>query len=157
MRCPQCQNDEDKVLETRVLANGAMIRRRRVCQHCDFRFTSYERIEDQKLTIIKRNNEREEFDREKLERGITNAVRKRPVSLEQIQNTLDEIEEELIKKAGTSKEIASSELGELVIGHLEDIDEVAYLRFASVYRNFETVDEFIQEIKTLSKHKKKKK
>lgn len=157
MRCPQCQNDEDKVLETRVLANGAMIRRRRMCIHCDFRFTSYERIEDQKLTVIKKNNEREEFDREKLERGISSAVRKRPVSLEQIQNMLDEIEETLIQKAGASKEITSSELGNLVIEQLEDTDEVAYLRFSSVYRNFETVDEFIKEIKVLSKHKKNRK
>lgn len=154
MRCPQCQKDDDKVLETRVLANGAMIRRRRQCVHCDSRFTSYERIEEQQLTVIKRNQEREYFDREKLEKGLKNAVRKRSVSLEVIESILDNIESMALLQAGNSKEIDSHTLGELVIEKLETIDEVAYLRFASVYRNFETIDEFVKEIKVISKHKK---
>ncbi len=153
MRCPQCQTDEDKVLETRVLAHGQVIRRRRSCLHCDFRFTSYERVEERPLTVVKKNNTRELFSREKLRNGIATAVRKRPVSQDVIENMLDEIEEDAHIRSGTTHEISSSTLGDMIIARLQGVDTVAYLRFVSVYRNFENVDGFIREIQLLSQDK----
>ena len=153
MRCPQCQQDDDKVLETRILAQATVIRRRRDCLHCNFRFTSYERIEERPLTVVKKNHTREQFSREKLRRGITTAVRKRPVTQETIEHILDEIEEEVQISSATSREVPSSKLGDMIIARLQKIDIVAYLRFLSVYKNFKDIDEFIREIKSLSKRK----
>lgn len=157
MRCPRCQVDDDKVLETRILANGAMIRRRRMCLHCDSRFTSYERIEETPLIIVKRNNTREEFSREKLAYSINIATRKRSISTKTIKNVLDFVEEQAILNSGNNNEISSEFLGELIISELQKIDTVAYLRFVSVYRNFESVEEFMKEITILSKHNVNKK
>lgn len=150
MKCPRCLTDDDKVLETRILAQGGVIRRRRLCLNCDFRFTSYERVEERPLTVVKRDDSRELFSREKLRRGIITAVRKRPVSQETIENMLDEIEEEAHIASGNTHEIPSRDVGEMIIARLQRIDTVAYLRFLSVYRNFENAEEFIQEIRSLA-------
>lgn len=151
MRCPHCHSLEDKVIESRTLASGDAIRRRRECLECGYRFTSYERIEEKQLMVIKRSSDRREpFSREKLERGIQRALEKRPVSQVQIENLINELEDEAVMKGRGSHEITSREIGEMVLKMLYRIDKVAYIRFASVYRNFEDVDEFVSEIETLS-------
>ncbi len=151
MQCPRCKQLEDKVIESRSLANGRSIRRRRECLSCGYRFTSYERIEEKPLMVIKKSTgRREPFDRGKIEKGIQQAVRKRPVSQLDIENMLDELEENVMMIGRTSHEISSSEIGKMVLDKLYHLDRVAYVRFASVYRNFENVEEFIQEIETLS-------
>jgi transcriptional repressor NrdR len=151
MQCPRCKQLEDKVIESRSLANGRSIRRRRECLSCGYRFTSYERIEEKPLMVIKKSTgRREPFDRGKIEKGIQQAVRKRPVSQMDIENMLDELEENVMMIGRTSHEISSSEIGKMVLDKLYHLDRVAYVRFASVYRNFENVEEFIREIETLS-------
>ncbi|TVR29338.1 MAG: transcriptional repressor NrdR [Spirochaetaceae bacterium] len=151
MRCPRCKSLEDRVVESRALANGGTIRRRRECLACSYRFTSYERIEEKPLMVIKKSDARREpFDREKLEKGIQQALRKRPVSQIDIENVLDELEENAILLGRSSHEISSTEVGRMVLEKLYDLDRVAYVRFASVYRNFENVEEFVREIETLS-------
>jgi transcriptional repressor NrdR len=151
MQCPRCKQLEDKVIESRSLANGRSIRRRRECLGCGYRFTSYERIEEKPLMVIKKSTgRREPFDRGKIEKGIQQAVRKRPVSQLDIENMLDELEENVMMIGRTSHEIDSAEIGRMVLDRLYHLDRVAYVRFASVYRNFENVEEFIQEIETLS-------
>lgn len=149
MRCPYCGSFDDKVLESRTMANGNSIRRRRECVSCGYRFTSYERIEEKTFMVVKRDGRREPFDRVKLEKGIERALEKRPVSLESIENLLNDIEDQAIMKGKGSREISTSELGELVLEKLHDIDKVAYIRFASVYRHFENLDEFLAEVKKL--------
>ncbi len=151
MRCPRCKSLEDRVVESRALANGGTIRRRRECLACSYRFTSYERIEEKPLMVIKKSDARREpFDREKLEKGIQQALRKRPVSQIDIENILDELEESAMLLGRSSHEISSTEVGRMVLEKLYDLDRVAYVRFASVYRNFENVEEFVREIETLS-------
>ncbi len=151
MRCPRCKSLEDRVVESRALANGGTIRRRRECLACSYRFTSYERIEEKPLMVIKKSDARREpFDREKLEKGIQQALRKRPVSQIDIENVLDELEESAMLLGRSSHEISSTEVGRMVLEKLYDLDRVAYVRFASVYRNFENVEEFVREIETLS-------
>ncbi len=152
MRCPRCNATEDRVIESRALADGRSIRRRRECLSCAYRFTSYERIEEKPLLVVKRDGSRREpFDRVKLEKGVQQALRKRPVSQQQIQNLLDEIEEKSTREGMESHEIGSARVGELVLERLYDLDRVAYIRFASVYRNYEDVQEFMREIKGLAK------
>lgn len=146
MRCPHCLSLDDRVIDSRTLANGESIRRRRECLSCGYRFTSYEKIEDKPLMVIKRDNRREPFDREKLERGIRRALEKRPVSQMTIENILNEIEDEAAVQSKGSNEISSTVLGELVLSRLYAIDMVAYVRFASVYRKFETLSEFVETI-----------
>ncbi|MFA7566027.1 MAG: transcriptional regulator NrdR [Alkalispirochaeta sp.] len=151
MRCPKCGSLEDRVVESRALADGRTIRRRRECLSCEYRFTSYERIEEKQLMVIKKSkNRREPFDRGKLEKGIQQAVRKRSVSQGQILTMIDELEEQAIREGMDTHEISSARIGELVLERLYDIDRVAYIRFASVYRNFENVQEFIREIEELT-------
>ena len=151
MQCPRCKQLEDRVIESRSLANGRSIRRRRECLSCGYRFTSYERIEEKPLMVIKKSTgRREPFDRAKIEKGIQQAVRKRPVSQMEIENVLDELEEKAMMIGRSTHEISSSEIGKMVLDQLYHIDRVAYVRFASVYRNFENVEEFVQEIETLS-------
>ena len=151
MRCPRCKSLEDRVVESRALADGGTIRRRRECLACNYRFTSYERIEEKPLMVIKKSDARREpFDRDKLERGIQQALRKRPVSQMDIENVLDELEETAMMLGRGSHEISSTEVGRMVLEKLYDLDRVAYVRFASVYRNFENVEEFVREIETLS-------
>ena len=140
---------DDKVIDSRSLANGESTRRRRECLSCGFRFTSYERIEEKPLMVVKRDGRREPFDRAKLERGIIRALEKRPVSSLSIENLVNEIEDEAAMVGKTSNEIPSQELGEMVLGRLYTIDKVAYVRFASVYRKFETMGEFLKVIQRL--------
>jgi len=140
---------DDKVIDSRTLANGESIRRRRECVSCGFRFTSYERIEEKPLMVVKRDARREPFERAKLERGLFRALEKRPVSQLTIENIVNEIEDEAAMKGKTANEIPSSELGAMVLDRIYGVDKVAYIRFASVYRKFETVDEFLEEIEKL--------
>ena len=147
MRCPHCGSLDDKVIDSRTLANGESIRRRRECSSCGLRFTSYERIEERPLMVVKRDGRREPFERSKLERGLARALEKRPISQLSIENLLNEIEDEAAQKGKAANEIPSAELGEMVLRKLNALDKVAYVRFASVYRKFETTDEFLNEIK----------
>jgi len=149
MRCPHCGGIEDKVIESRTLANGEAIRRRRECERCGYRFTSYERTEDSQFMVIKRDSRREPFDRNKLERGIERALEKRPVSRMQIESLVNEIEDETAIITKGSREIGSNEIGDLILERLGSLDKVAYIRFASVYRHFENLDEFVREINKL--------
>ena len=149
MRCPHCSCNDDKVIESRTLANGEAIRRRRECERCGFRFTSYERTEDNQFMAIKKNGRREPFDREKIARGIERALEKRPVSRMQIESLVNEIEDEAAILSKGSQEIATKVIGDLILERLSVLDKVAYIRFASVYRHFEDLDEFIREINKL--------
>ena len=153
MRCPRCLHDDDRVIESRTLADATAIRRRRECAACGYRYTSYERVEERPLMVIKTRGGREPFDRDKLERGILQAARKRPISQNQIEEILNQIEDEAMLIAKSSHEIASQELGEMVLRRLYDLDRVAYVRFASVYRAFENVKEFISEIDRLNRRR----
>jgi transcriptional repressor NrdR len=146
MRCPHCGTVEDKVIESRTLANGEAIRRRRECINCGYRFTSYERTEDQQFMVVKRDGRREPFDRVKLEKGVERALEKRPVSRMQIESLVNEIEDTTAILSKGNREIDSSVIGDLTLERLNAIDKVAYIRFASVYRHFEDLDEFIREI-----------
>jgi transcriptional repressor NrdR len=134
------------VIDSRTLAHGESIRRRRECISCGLRFTSYERIEEKPLMVVKRDGRREPFERAKLERGVIRALEKRPVSQLSIENLVNEIEDEAAQKGKAANEIPSAELGEMALRRLHDLDKVAYVRFASVYRKFETMAEFLREI-----------
>jgi transcriptional repressor NrdR len=149
VRCPHCGNYDDKVIESRTLANGEAIRRRRECNGCGFRFTSYERIEDKPFMVVKRDGRRQPFDRLKLERGVARALEKRPVSPMQIESLVNDIEDLSEIMGRVNHEIDSHILGDLVLRKIGELDKVAYIRFASVYRHFENVDEFVREIKKL--------
>ncbi|MDH4222780.1 MAG: transcriptional regulator NrdR [candidate division Zixibacteria bacterium] len=147
MRCPYCGNEEDKVIDSRPSQDGRSVRRRRGCEKCGKRFTTYEYIENVSLTIAKNDGRREPFDRQKLQRGIELACNKRPVSLKKIASLVDEMEEEL--QGLSRKEITSKEVGELVMSKLKSLDEVAYVRFASVYHKFKDLNEFLKELQGL--------
>jgi len=146
MRCPHCGTIEDKVVESRSLANGDAVRRRRECINCGYRFTSYEKIDERQFMVVKRDGRREPFDRVKLERGVVRALEKRPFSQMQIENLVNEIEDATAILSKGSREISSSVIGDEVLQRLGDLDKVAYIRFASVYKHFENLEEFIQEI-----------
>jgi transcriptional repressor NrdR len=146
MRCPHCGSFDDKVVESRTLANGEAIRRRRECLGCSFRFTSYERIEDDYFMVVKRGGRREPFDRAKIERGVRRALEKRPVSQMVIESLVNEIEDQAAILGKGTQEIESGVIGELVLERLGNLDKVAYIRFASVYRHFKDLDEFVSEI-----------
>ena len=154
MRCPYCGSLDDRVIESRAMANGENIRRRRECLSCGYRFTSYERIEEKPLMVIKRDGHRQPFDSKKLEKGIERALEKRPVSTTTVENLAAEIEDQAVMQAKSSREISTSDLGELVLQRLNDIDKVAYIRFASVYKHFENLDEFINEVNKVGGIKK---
>ena len=154
MRCPYCGNLDDKVLESRTMVNGESIRRRRECLSCGYRFTSYERIDEKPFMVVKRDGRRQPFDRQKLEKGIERALEKRPVSTSMVEQLSNDIEDLAIKQGKESREITTSQLGELVLEKLYNIDKVSYIRFASVYRHFETLDEFINEVKYIEKRGK---
>ena len=147
MRCPFCAHGETQVAETRESDEGDVIRRRRRCLKCDKRFTTYERAEIALPAVVKKDGARVEYDAAKLRGSMTLALRKRPVSLEQVDAALDRIQEKLL--ASGAKEIPSARLGELVMRELKRIDKVAYVRFASVYRSFEDVDAFRQLIRDI--------
>ncbi|MBO8450803.1 MAG: transcriptional repressor NrdR [Spirochaetes bacterium] len=154
MRCPYCGNFNDKVIDSRTLANGSAIRRRRECTDCGYRFTSYERVEERPLMVVKKDGRRQPFDKEKLMRGIRRALEKRPVSGETIENLLNEIEDLAVMEGKKDSEISSARLGEIVLDILRRMDKVAYIRFASVYRHFENLEEFIAEIQKAEGEKK---
>ena len=147
MRCPFCTHEETQVVETRESDEGDVVRRRRRCLHCDKRFTTYERPEIALPQVVKREGARAEFDETKLRASMLLALRKRPVSVEQVDAAVERIKEKLL--ASGAKEVASTRLGELVMRELKRIDKVAYVRFASVYRSFEDVDEFRQLIRDI--------
>jgi transcriptional repressor NrdR len=149
VRCPHCGNFDDKVIESRTLANGEAIRRRRECNGCGYRFTRYELIEDKQFMVIKRDARREPFDRKKIERGVERALEKRPVSQMNIERIINEIEDSAAILGKVNHEIDTEIIGNLVLEKLEALDKVAYIRFASVYRHFTDVDEFIQEIQKM--------
>ncbi|HEX2748843.1 MAG TPA: transcriptional regulator NrdR [Verrucomicrobiales bacterium] len=149
MRCPKCHKDEDKVIDSRISRDGVAIRRRRECIQCGHRFTTYETIEPSDLVVIKRNGSREPFDREKLLRGLAKACEKRPVGMEELEEATDQIIAEL--EAEGSREIPTKLLGIKVMDRLHGIDQVAYVRYASVYRQFQDVGEFIDEINSMER------
>lgn len=151
MKCPNCSSTDDKVLESRQSADGNAIRRRRICNQCGHRFTSYEHIERKKLMIIKKDGRREEFSKEKLSKGVYKAFEKRPISSATIDAMINEVEEKSVLIAGESHELESIKIGELLMDKLKEIDLVAYIRFASVYQQFDDVKEFIKEIKRIKK------
>jgi transcriptional repressor NrdR len=139
------------VIESRTLANGEAIRRRRECNGCGYRFTSYERIEDKQFMVIKRDGRREPFDRNKIDRGVQRALEKRPVSQMSIENLINEIEDQAAIMGKVNNEIDAQTIGELTLEKLGALDKVAYIRFASVYRRFEDLDEFVREIRHVGK------
>ena len=147
MRCPFCSHEETQVIETREWDEGAVMRRRRRCLSCDKRFTTYERSEIALPTVIKKDGTRAELEPAKIRASMTLALRKRPVSLEEIDAAMEQIQDEL-RNSG-AREVPSTQLGELVMRELKRIDKVAYVRFASVYRSFEDVDEFRQLIRDI--------
>ena len=147
MKCPFCADMENKVIDSRLSKEGYAIRRRRECLACSRRFTTYERIEEIPLMIIKKDGRREDFNRDKIRTGITKACEKRNVSMNSIEDFLDALEQEL-RETG-KKEISSSIVGERVMNRLHDLDEIAYVRFASVYREFKDVNDFVQELKLM--------
>ncbi len=149
MRCPYCGTFDDKVIESRTMANGESIRRRRECLACGYRFTSYEHVEEKQFMVVKRDGRRQPFDRAKLTKGIERALEKRPVQNNTIETVVNEIEDKAIMKGKHTREISTVELGEIVLEKLFALDKVAYVRFASVYRHFENLEEFISEIKNL--------
>ncbi|HLS09797.1 transcriptional regulator NrdR [Lentibacillus sp.] len=152
MRCSNCQNKSTRVLDSRPIEDGRSIRRRRECERCGFRFTTFERIEEVPLVIVKKDGTRQEYSREKLIRGLIKACEKRPVPLEKIEGIAVDVEKEL-RHAGVS-EVESNEIGEMVMERLSEIDEVAYVRFASVYRQFKDISVFLDELKDLIKSDK---
>ncbi|MBI1869771.1 MAG: transcriptional repressor NrdR [Chlamydiae bacterium] len=149
MKCPFCAHLEDRVVDSRESGEGFSIRRRRECLSCQRRFTTYEKIEEIPLKVIKKDDTREDYDRRKILSGMLKACEKRPISVEQIEGMVDEIERAIEK--GHEQEVSSKEIGELVMEKLHHIDEVAYVRFASVYRQFKDVNEFMEVIKKLLK------
>ena len=147
MKCPICGHLESKVLDSRPANEGASIRRRRECLACQKRFTTFETIEIVSFMVVKKDKTRELFDRSKVKKGIVRACEKRPVTMEQIETAVSEIEQQLL--SSMRSEIASTEIGELVMDKLKDLDEVAYVRFASVYRQFKDITTFRDELNKL--------
>ena len=146
MQCPSCQNTDSRVLESRSADAGRSVRRRRECLNCDFRFTTYERVETSPITVTKRNGSRETFNRSKILNGISRACEKTSLTSEKIETLINEIEIQLQQK--NLRDINSSEIGEIVLEHLKTLNEVAYIRFASVYREFHGVNDFIETLET---------
>lgn len=151
MRCPECSCLDDKVVDSRATKEGAGVRRRRECLQCGHRFTTIEEIIQAELKVVKRDNVREELDREKIRRGVENACWKRPIEVEDIERAVDEVYASI--QRDYDKEVSSIEIGNRVMEVLKRVDEVAYVRFASVYRQFKDIDEFIDEIRMLGKTK----
>ncbi|MCR4850599.1 MAG: transcriptional regulator NrdR [Lachnospiraceae bacterium] len=145
MKCPFCGHENTRVIDSRPAEENNSIRRRRVCDECDKRFTTYEKVETIPLIIVKKDDNREAFDRSKIESGVLRACHKRPVSAKQIQDIVDSVETEIYSKE--EREIPSSVIGELVMEKLKDVDSVAYVRFASVYREFKDINTFMDELK----------
>ena len=140
MKCPHCGSEEDKVVDSRAVRDGRAVRRRRECLSCEERYTTYEAVETQPVLVVKRSGERMAYHREKVILGVTKACEKRPVSLEQIEIIVDRVERDLARSG--RREVPSEAIGRYVLEQLRKVDEVAYVRFASVYRSFQNIDEF---------------
>lgn len=147
MKCPKCSHLDDKVIDSRSIRNGDVIRRRRVCLNCGNRFTTYEEVVKASLRVIKRDGRHEDLDRRKLLGGVERACEKRPISVQQIESVVDTILGQL--EAEYEREVPSTVIGQKVMDQLEDLDEVAYVRFASVYRRFRDVNQFLNEVESL--------
>ncbi len=152
MKCPFCSFEEDKVIDSRQIDEGITIRRRRECLNCSRRFTTYEKIETIPIMVIKKDKSRQPFSREKILNGLMRASEKRPVSITDLEGIVDEIESHIYNS--TQKEITSKEIGEMVMTRLKDIDEVAYVRFASVYRQFTDLNTFMKELRKILDEKR---
>ena len=152
MKCPFCGHKEDKVIDSRSSEEGRSIRRRRECLSCRRRFTTYENIEETSLMVIKKDGRREPFDRKKILAGIQKACEKRPISTQQLEELADKVEYTLQSKF--EREVKASHVGELLMEFLYDLDEVAYVRFASVYSQFKDINQFMKELKGLLNHSK---
>lgn len=151
MKCPFCSFEDSKVVDSRPTDEGTSIRRRRECLHCGKRFTTYETVERMPLMLIKRDGTRQAYDRQKLLNGLMKACEKRPVSLMQLERIVDHVEQKLF--GSLESEVSSKVIGELVMEQLRKVDEVAYVRFASVYRQFKDINTFMEELNTLLKDK----
>ena len=147
MRCPKCSCQDDKVVDSRSVREGAGVRRRRECLNCQHRFTTHEGIIPGELKIVKKDNIREDFDKDKLRRGVENACYKRPINAETFEQMIEDINNSI--QEAHDKEVSSAKIGNHVMRALKKVDHVAYVRFASVYRKFKDVDEFIEEIRAL--------
>ena len=155
MKCPFCNYEDTKVIDSRSQDDNTTIRRRRYCEKCGKRFTTYERIDTIPMTVIKSNGTRETFDKNKLISGIMKSCNKRPITAKQIQEIADDVENAVL--SSMDKEIESKEIGSMVMDRLKDIDEVAYVRFASVYRQFKDINTFMEELNKIMDEKKKEK
>lgn len=147
MKCPFCSSENTRVIDSRPADDNNSIRRRRMCDECGKRFTTYEKVETIPLIVIKKDNNREQYDRSKIEAGVLRACHKRPISANDINKLIDEVETEIF--AREEKEIPSDEIGEIVMDKIKDLDDVAYVRFASVYREFKDVNTFMSEVKKM--------
>lgn len=153
MKCPNCDYKSTRVLDSRPIDEGKTIRRRRECDECNYRFTTFERVEEIPLIVVEKEGMREEFSREKLKRGLLKACEKRPVSVEQVEKIAFDVEREL-RNQGNS-EVMSNDIGEMIMERLADVDEVAYVRFASVYRQFKDINVFMNELNEMIHRTKK--
>jgi transcriptional repressor NrdR len=149
MRCPICKATDSRVIDSRSLIDGAVIRRRRECEKCQARFTTYERLEQMPWKVIKKDGRREDYDRGKIMKGITTACEKRAISVSQIEQLVDSIEDEIEELS--KQEVSTREIGELVMKKLQKLDDIAYVRFASVYRQFKDVSQFLSAVNSLKK------
>ena len=153
MQCPRCHHNDTRVVDSRPTAEGQAIRRRRECEKCGFRFTTFERVEVAPLLVIKKDGTREEFSREKILRGIIRSAEKRPVTMQQMNTVVDKVESQV--RALGENEISSQLIGEYVMNELADVDEIAYIRFASVYRQFKDMSVFLDEMKEMVERDKR--
>lgn len=151
MKCPYCGDQESKVVDSRHSEDGLSIRRRRECLACQKRFTTYETVESLPVIVVKKDGSRQSFDRNKILNGMVRACEKRPVALSSLEQIADDIEQEL--QSALEREISTTEIGEMVMARLKDVDEVAYVRFASVYRSFKDINTFMEELTKLLKQK----
>lgn len=147
MTCPFCGANEDKVIDSREAAEGAAVRRRRECLKCQRRYTTYERLEESPLLVVKRDGRREPFDRKKILSGVLKACEKRPIPMDRMEAIVDEVEREIGRQF--EKEVSSVEIGQRVMQRLTELDDVAYVRFASVYRSFKDINQFMKELREL--------
>ena len=154
MKCPRCSREDTRVYDSRPTENGRVIRRRRLCEPCGFRFTTYERCEQPPLMVVKKDGRRERFDRNKIMNGMLKAVEKRPVPLTTLEDIVQEVEIRIADEP--NRELPTREIGRFIMERLKKIDPVAYVRFASVYRSFTEADDFIREIERLMKERRKK-
>lgn len=152
MRCPFCNHPEDKVIDSRESKEGESIRRRRECLKCARRFTTYERIDEIPYMVVKKDGRREKFDRQKVMQGLVKASEKRPISMGKLAEIIDDVESQLADTP--DRELSTEEIGELLMDRLKGLDKIAYVRFASVYRDFQDVDAFLREVSELMKQKR---